>query len=256
VANFRAAGDIPYSVMYESGSVLTWLRMIWRTDPLLLVLGIAGMAAVLATWRKRPRVLVWAGGVAILFFTLPLCGSHLLNLRFTSAAVAPMCLLAAAVFTRIPSWRNLPLAAWAGLGFMAVAIPFNVYLYRTVFEGPGLEDLSAGMIVGLPRHEPATPSVSNDSASTDLLNSSLEYIHAHQLAKAKAVLARLLAAEPNNVAGWNNLCVAHMMDRELDQALDACTRALSIDPVYQLARNNLNWAKDEIRTARPPLAVR
>jgi hypothetical protein len=101
-ANFRAAGDIPYSVTYESGSVLTWLHMIWRTDPLLSVLGIAGMAVVLVNRRKRTPVLIWACGVAILFFTLPPGGSHLLNLRFTSAAIAPMCLLAAAVFTRIP----------------------------------------------------------------------------------------------------------------------------------------------------------
>jgi Tfp pilus assembly protein PilF len=139
---------------------------------------------------------------------------------------------------------------------MAMAIPINLHLYRMVFEGPGLEDLSAGMIVGLPQHEPARPSVSNDSASTDLLNSSLEYINTKEPAKAKAVLARLLYAEPNSVAGWNNLCVAHMMDRELDQALDACNRALSIDPGYQLARNNLNWAKDEIRAASRPSAAR
>jgi hypothetical protein len=140
-ANFRAAGDIPYSITYESGSVLTWLRMIWRTDPLLAALGIAGIAVVLVNWRKWPRALVWACGVAILFFTLPVGGSHLLNLRFTSAAIAPMCLLAAAVFTRISASRSFLLAASVALGFMAMAIPFHVHLYRMIFEGPGLEDL-------------------------------------------------------------------------------------------------------------------
>jgi hypothetical protein len=245
VGQFSGAGDIPYSVLYESGSALTWLRMIWRTDPLLSVLGFAGIAMLRVSRRKRPPVMIWAACVAILRFTLPPNGSHLLNLRFTSAAIGPLCLIAAAVFTRIPTARNLPLPALVALGFMAVAIPFNVHVYRTVFEAPGLEDLSAGMIVGLP-HRPAPA----PSASADLLKASLEYINAHQPAGAKATLARLLATEPKNVAGWNNLCVAHMLDREFDQALDACGRALSIDPGYQLARNNLNWAKDEIRAAR------
>lgn len=250
VANFHAAADIPYSVRYESGSVMTWLQMIWRSDPLLLLLGIAGIAILAVEWRKRPPVMVWAAGVAILLFTLPPNGSHLLNLRFTSAAIAPLCLMAALVFTRILSRQNLLLSASAALAFMAVAIPLNVHLYRTVFEAPGLEDLSAGMIVGLPQREPPAPRSSNEFASADLVKSSLEYINAHELTKAKEVLARLLAAEPNSVAGWNNLCVAHTMDHEFDQALAACGRALSIDPGYQLARNNLNWAKDEMRAGR------
>ncbi len=77
------------------------------------------------------------------------------------------------------------------------------------------------------------------------LNLSLGYIHAGIPARAVPVLKQILASDPQNANAWNNLCVAHTMMRELQTGIDDCTHALSINPSFQLAKNNLKWAQDE-----------
>lgn len=86
--------------------------------------------------------------------------------------------------------------------------------------------------------------VARDPSPANRLNLSLAYIDSNQPARAKPVLNALLGQDPANVAGWNNLCVAQVMLRELKDAIDDCSHALSIDGSYQLARNNLKWAED------------
>lgn len=90
--------------------------------------------------------------------------------------------------------------------------------------------------------------------ATNRLNLSLAYINAGEPGRAPAVLHDLLAAEPNNVAAWNNLCVAHIELHELEPALDECGRAVSLDPKYGLARNNLRWAESERQAESDALA--
>lgn len=81
------------------------------------------------------------------------------------------------------------------------------------------------------------------------LNLSLAYINAHRQASAIPVLQALLKQDPNNAKAWNNLCVARNMQSEFGEALDACRHAVTIDPTFQLAQNNLNWASAQRQNA-------
>lgn len=54
-------------------------------------------------------------------------------------------------------------------------------------------------------------------------------------------LERSRRLSPEAFAVHNNLCVAHGLLEQRDDALAACSRAIAIDPQSQLARNNLAW---------------
>jgi tetratricopeptide (TPR) repeat protein len=47
---------------------------------------------------------------------------------------------------------------------------------------------------------------------------------------------------PGSAGYYNTLCAAYNNMQRYDLALDACERALQIDPTFSLARNNRAWA--------------
>lgn len=52
----------------------------------------------------------------------------------------------------------------------------------------------------------------------------------------------IIKNEPNNAMAWNNLGSAYNALQNYDEGAIACKKALSIDPDFQLAKNNLNYA--------------
>ncbi len=87
------------------------------------------------------------------------------------------------------------------------------------------------------------------------INLSLGYIRANQPGRALPVLDGVVAADPNNVVAWNNLCVAHTMLMSYNVAIEDCGKALQIQPNFQLAKNNLKWATDELQKTRQSIAL-
>jgi protein O-mannosyl-transferase len=85
----------------------------------------------------------------------------------------------------------------------------------------------------------ANPTVDNR------INLSQAYINGNDPVHAITVLQAVIAADPNNLIAWNNLCVAHVMQQDYRSALEECKRAVQIGPTFQLAANNLKWAQDE-----------
>ena len=58
-----------------------------------------------------------------------------------------------------------------------------------------------------------------------------------------ATAVRALEVNPRSTAAYNNICAAHNMLEQWDDAVPACEMALEIDPAYELARNNLALAR-------------
>lgn len=58
-----------------------------------------------------------------------------------------------------------------------------------------------------------------------------------------ATAVRALEVNPRSKAAYNNICAAHNMLKQWDEAVPACETALEIDPAYELARNNLALAR-------------
>jgi tetratricopeptide (TPR) repeat protein len=90
----------------------------------------------------------------------------------------------------------------------------------------------------------------------DRIALSLSLIHNNQPGKAIPILDAIVAEDANNAAAWNNLCVAHTMQMAYNVAIDDCNRALRITPGFELARNNLEWAKNDERKAIEAIATR
>lgn len=129
-------------------------------------------------------------------------------------------------------------------------------VYLSVRHGHGAE---AAMRVG------SAPQQAGDVASLEAavranpnavnrLNLSLTYINAKQPGKAADVARALVAADPKNAAGWNNLCVAEVELQELADATQACEQSLALAPGFQLAKNNLAWAQAEVKAEQDALA--
>ena len=79
----------------------------------------------------------------------------------------------------------------------------------------------------------------------NLINLSLGYINSGASVRAIPVLQSVVARDKNSAVAWNDLCVAQTLQHGYAEAIDACNQALTINPAFQLARNNLRWASDE-----------
>ena len=72
--------------------------------------------------------------------------------------------------------------------------------------------------------------VRNNPTADNRINLSLAYINANTPGSAIPVLQAVIAADPNNLIAWNNLCVANTQVQDYKTALDDCQRAVQIDP--------------------------
>jgi len=77
------------------------------------------------------------------------------------------------------------------------------------------------------------------------VNLSIAYIHGGMAPRAIPILQYVVAEDKSNVVAWNDLCVAHTLQRDYDNAIEECDKALLLSPSFQLARNNRQWAQSE-----------
>ena len=52
-----------------------------------------------------------------------------------------------------------------------------------------------------------------------------------------------LQIKPNNAVVLNNLCAAYNDLGKWQDAIQACSKALELEPDFKLAKNNLKWAR-------------
>jgi len=198
------------------------------------------------------------------------------NFRFTAPVYGSACLLAGiGVDAVLPTFHRVlaPLGrvtVWIILGFaISMAALRDLNFARERLIGPEIPDLALRPVLGLPPAplqpvtantadaQPSAPSMAsleaaarNNPTVDNRINLSLAYINGNAPGMAIPVLQAVLATEPDNLIAWNNLCVAHIMQKDYTPALKECERAVQIDPTYQLAKNNLKWAQEESAKAK------
>jgi len=64
-----------------------------------------------------------------------------------------------------------------------------------------------------------------------------------QLDQSVAAARQALELDPNNAIAHNNICAALAKDGKWKRAIRECETALTIDPEYERAKNNLQWAR-------------
>lgn len=60
--------------------------------------------------------------------------------------------------------------------------------------------------------------------------------------KSIALNIQVLRIKPDNAEAYNTICAAYNQMRKWPDAIKACTKAIDLNPDYNLAKNNLAWA--------------
>lgn len=100
---------------------------------------------------------------------------------------------------------------------------------------------------------PDAPSL-EDHRLAWLISESVHDLSSAQPERALPMILAVQRIDPSNADNENNLCVAMIGLHRYVEAIDACEAALRLKDDFQLARNNLAWAKSE--QAKSPVAQR
>ena len=125
---------------------------------------------------------------------------------------------------------------------LLVALPLIYFAFRSrdkLSQPPTVQAAAQTDIAALEAVTRNSPTTGNR------INLSLAYINGGASARAIPILLSVVTDEKNNTIAWNDLCVARTLLKDYAEAIDNCNRALTIQPDFQLARNNLKWASDE-----------
>lgn len=143
-----------------------------------------------------------------------------------------------------------PSGAKPGLNFKTLIIvallllPVIIIIYKTMGNKSAEEQAATQpQQVDIASYENAartSPTYEN------LLNLSNIYINNNMAGKAIEPLEKAIALKPNDgIAAYNNLGFAYTIIQQYKKGIEYCQKAVDIDSTFQLAKNNLNWAKSE-----------
>lgn len=60
------------------------------------------------------------------------------------------------------------------------------------------------------------------------------------------LLKKAIAIDHKQPSVFNTLCVAYNINHQYQEGIKACKKALRLDPNFDLAKNNIEWAKSEL----------
>ena len=98
----------------------------------------------------------------------------------------------------------------------------------------------------LRRQAPPASSWSADA----LIEESLVLYRSGDFRQSIVVAQTALEVNPSSAEAWNNVAAAHAALHEWGPAIVAAKKALALKPDFQLAKNNLAWARSRRTTAR------
>lgn len=118
-----------------------------------------------------------------------------------------------------------------GLAGLAAGIPLAYALFRA-----SPDSFAAVTVFGAQAEDPKV---------TAVVTASHEALVAGKPEQALELINAAKHTAPRSAPLQNNLCVALIRLGRYDDAIAACNTALTVDPHFQLARNNLSWAEQE-----------
>jgi tetratricopeptide (TPR) repeat protein len=77
------------------------------------------------------------------------------------------------------------------------------------------------------------------------LDLSLLYYQKGEYEKCIRACEEAIKLKPDYADAYSNMCASYNQLKQWSKAIDACTKALKINPEHNLAKGNLNWAKNE-----------
>jgi protein O-mannosyl-transferase len=100
--------------------------------------------------------------------------------------------------------------------------------------------------IGMSKLDLALKTVEDSPTADNYLNLSLEYYYQDMYAESIDACYKALDINPNLAIAYNNICSAYNRLKEYDKAIEACNKALEINPNYERAKNNLELAKSKL----------
>ena len=94
-----------------------------------------------------------------------------------------------------------------------------------------------------PSLQKAIELASNSPGYDSYLDLSMQFYTQKEYEKTIVYSLKAIAFDPNGYRAYNNLCAAYCELNMPDEAIEAAETALKIKPDFQLAKNNLEWAK-------------
>lgn len=91
--------------------------------------------------------------------------------------------------------------------------------------------------------EVARADVEANPTAGGYVNLSLLYYRAERFRESIEACQKALEINPSYAIAHNNICSAHVELGEYDAAIAACEKALGINPDFERAKNNLAWAQ-------------
>jgi hypothetical protein len=255
-----------YDIDYQSGPAHWLLVELWIMSPGTTALGLIGLLAAPFTgaWRQRDAAVAVAG-LVLAIVALPLLFPGWLNLRYSSPAFGPLCILAGAgcmlicneIQARLRPSAVAVVAALAGLGLIALGARDYRY-FNHWFIAEQTADLSVRMVFETSKGAPTLPPLhaavpaleARDQSATDALNQSLAFYRQGRFDDSIAAARLALTYKPDYAEAYNNIAAALAVKGSWDEALPAARKAVQLDPDFQLAKNNLAWILAEIEQRR------
>lgn len=90
----------------------------------------------------------------------------------------------------------------------------------------------------------------NNPSAKKYLNLSLLYYNRQMFDKCIEACNKALTLNPNYKEAYNNICSAYNAMKKYEEAIVACEKSLQIDENYLRAKNNLNFAKKMLKVNR------
>lgn len=148
------------------------------------------------------------------------------------------------------AWNNIG-ASFARLGRWSEAADAD----RKAIELDPTLQIAHNNLADAERHLTATPTPAPQPAVSAasfpaLLNQSLEQYRTGQFQASIASARAALKQNPRSAEAWNNIAAGYASLRQWDDAITAAQHAVALKPDFQLAKNNLAWARSEKEKAR------
>ena len=127
---------------------------------------------------------------------------------------------------------------------IVLLLPLVYILYKTSGKNNAVavDDTKNAQAIDIAAFENVTNS---NPTFNNLLNLSNAYITSAMPEKAIERLKKALELEPKSAVANSNIGLAYTMIKDYKKGIAYCERAIEIDTAFQLAKNNLNWAKTE-----------
>ncbi len=127
------------------------------------------------------------------------------------------------------------------------------YLQKAIRKSPNdynakklLKQISKNIIPTEKEIEILKRKIETNPSAELYLQLSLKYYETRDYKTSINTCKTLLKLYPDNSGAYNNICASYNQLKQWDLGAEACKKALEIAPNYQLAKNNLKWATDNI----------